>query len=111
MVDNDEVNPLGVPTTNYGWIKPTVGGDDDAWGGLLNTDLDGIDSTVKSVSTVANAAQTSGQVDAKIAAAAYVLPTASTTVLGGVKVDGATVTAAGDGTLDSAHEWCFRSTD
>ena len=75
-------------TINYGWTKPTVGASDDAWGDYLNTDLDGIDSTVKSVSTVASAAQTSGQVDAKIAAAAYVLPTASTTVLGGVKVDG-----------------------
>ena len=41
---DDEINPLGTPTTNYGWIKPTVGGDDDAWGGLLNTDADGIDS-------------------------------------------------------------------
>ena len=43
-------------TANYGWIKPTVDGSDDAWGGYINTDLDGIDSTVKGVSTVANAA-------------------------------------------------------
>ena len=53
---DDEVTPLGSPTTNYGWIKPTVGADDDAWGGLLNTDLDGIDSTVKSVSNAIPAA-------------------------------------------------------
>lgn len=45
-----------VPTANYGWIKPDVGGSDDSWGGKLNTDLDGIDTTVKSVSTVASAA-------------------------------------------------------
>ena len=95
----DEPRAGELKTINYGWTKPTVGASDDAWGDYLNTDLDGIDSTVKSVSTVANAAQTSGQVDAKIAAAAYVLPTASTTVLGGVKVDGTTIHAAGDGTL------------
>jgi hypothetical protein len=89
-------------TTNYGWTKPTVGASTDAWGGYLNADLDGIDSTVKSVSTVANAAQTSSQVDAKIAAAAYVLPTASTTVLGGVKVDGTTVAISGGGVISAA---------
>lgn len=43
-------------TTNYGWTKPTVGGDTDAWGGELNTDLDSIDATVFAVSGVANAA-------------------------------------------------------
>jgi hypothetical protein len=43
-------------TSNYGWVKPDVGASNDAWGGLLNTDLDGIDSTVKTVSNVANAA-------------------------------------------------------
>jgi trimeric autotransporter adhesin len=47
---------MTTPTANYGWIKPDVGASADAWGGLLNTDLDGIDSTVKSVSNVANAA-------------------------------------------------------
>jgi|SRR5579872_285330 len=43
-------------TTNYGWTKPTVGGDGGAWGGELNADLDGIDATVFAVSGVANAA-------------------------------------------------------
>lgn len=47
---------MGSPTTNYGWTKPTVGGDNASWGTELNSSLDGIDSTVKSVSNVANAA-------------------------------------------------------
>ena len=43
-------------TSNYGWTKPDVGGSSGAWGGNLNTDLDSIDSTVFTVSGVANAA-------------------------------------------------------
>lgn len=43
-------------TTNYGWTKPTVNSDANTWGTSLNSDLDGIDSTVKSVSNVAAAA-------------------------------------------------------
>jgi len=60
-------------TTNYGWTKPTVGGDAGAWGGELNTDLDGIDATVFAVSGVANAAlpkaggALTGRVDTKTA--------------------------------------------
>ena len=33
-------------TTNYGWTKPTVGASDDAWGGMVNANFDGIDSVV-----------------------------------------------------------------
>ena len=93
-------------TVNYGWTKPTVGASDDAWGGYLNTDLDGIDATVHSVSGVANAAypasNPAGYITAAAIPAPYVLPTrASTTVLGGVKVDGTTIKAAGDGTIST----------
>jgi hypothetical protein len=78
---DDEPRTGEAVTANYGWIKPNVGNSDDAWGGMLNADLDGIDTTVKSVSTVANAAypasnpsgyQTAAQVTA-------VLPVASST--------------------------------
>jgi hypothetical protein len=45
-------------TTNYGWVKPTVGSDADTWGGVLNADLDGIDAVAgaqaASLSTVAS---------------------------------------------------------
>ena len=73
-------------TLNYGWTKPTVGASDDLWGGYINADLDSIDSIVHGLQTSIPAP--------------YVLPTASTTVLGGVKVDGTTVTIAG-GTISA----------
>lgn len=43
-------------TTNYNWLKPSVGGDSTTWGTDINNDLDGIDTTVKAISLVANAA-------------------------------------------------------
>ena len=85
MADDEVINPLGSPTTNYGWTKPAVGGDVDAWGDMLNADLDGIDSVVHGIDTRPG----------------YTLPTASTTVLGGVKVDGSTIMIAG-GTISTA---------
>jgi hypothetical protein len=45
--------------------------------------------------------QTAGQVTAAINASAYALPTASTSTLGGVKVDGSTITIAA-GVISSA---------
>lgn len=57
-------------TTNYGWTKPEIGGSNDSWGTKLNGALDGIDTTVKAVSVVANAAA---------ASAAAALPSASYT--------------------------------
>ena len=188
-------------TVNYGWVKPNVGNSDDAWGGMLNADLDQIDAIVHGIDTRAipgpssstpvmdgtatagsatawsrgdhahphdtskydttNPAgyQTAAQVTASLAPyalvssvplasatapvmdgtanagtsaafsrgdhvhptdttryaatnpagyitaaaipAPYVLPTASTTVLGGVKVDGSTITATGGGVISA----------
>lgn len=38
---------MGSPTTNFGWIKPTVSGDTDIWGDELNLDLTDIDSLTR----------------------------------------------------------------
>lgn len=38
-------------TTKYRLAKPTVGGDADAWGGLLNTDMDGLDVLLGAITT------------------------------------------------------------
>ena len=79
MADDDDPKAGELTTANYGWTKPNVMGSDDAWGGYLNADLDGIDSVVHGIDT----------------RPPYVLPTASTTVLGGVKVDGSTISING----------------
>lgn len=36
-------------TTNYSWNKPTVGGDEDAWGGYLNSNWDDLDTLLGGV--------------------------------------------------------------
>lgn len=44
------------PTTNYGWDLPNTGGDSGAWGGLLNTILNDIDTELAATDAVADAA-------------------------------------------------------
>lgn len=36
-------------TTNYSWNKPSVGGDEDAWGGYLNGNWDSVDTLLGGV--------------------------------------------------------------
>ena len=38
-------------TTNYSWNKPSVGGDEDAWGGYLNGNWDSVDTLLGGVTT------------------------------------------------------------
>jgi hypothetical protein len=45
-------------TTNFGWTKPTVAGDNGAWGAKANTLFDDIDTDLKTVSDAVTAAQT-----------------------------------------------------
>ncbi|HEX7019008.1 MAG TPA: hypothetical protein VF159_03290 [Gemmatimonadaceae bacterium] len=60
-------------TTNFGWSKPTVGGDTGAWGAKLNDLCDDIDADLKTVKDTADGAlpkaggAMSGRFDAKTA--------------------------------------------
>ena len=40
---------MATNTTNYSWSKPTVGGDEDAWGGFLNGNWDSLDTLLGGV--------------------------------------------------------------
>ena len=117
-------------TTNYGWVKPTVGSSVDLWGGYINADLDSIDGVVHAIDTRPFGVTVSDTPPANplvgqewfdgvsgqlyvwyddgnssqwviaVNAAASLLP-ATTTVLGAVKVDGTTIKAAPDGTIST----------
>jgi len=90
-------------TQYYEWIKPTVGGDPGAWGAILNTLFDGVDSDLNDVEVVADAA----------------LPVAGGTMTGNLKLltqehtavdKGASV--SGDVTLDcSAGNFFYGTTN
>ena len=71
-------------TTNYSWNKPSVGGDEDAWGGYLNGNWDSLDTLLGGVT----------------AAQLAVLNGATVTTAELNLLDGATVTTAELNLLD-----------
>ena len=94
---------VDTPTTNYGWVIPSVGSDTDSWGGYINSDIRAIDTVVKGIDNRAFADATSdGTLWARKnatwqhithnditdwAANQYTLPVATPAILGGVKID------------------------
>lgn len=72
------------PTTNFGWDVPTVGGDSGAWGTILNTLFNDIDTDLKSVQDMAKmligALSTSGTVTINLATNRYFTITPAGTV-------------------------------
>ena len=66
------------------------------------TDMATNASVASDIATATTDMATNASVASAIAAAAYVLPEATTSTLGGVKVDGTTITADADGTIHGA---------
>lgn len=95
-------------TTNYGWTKATVGGNEDQWGSITNTIFDEIDTLLGGTSAaefatldgVTSAIQT--QIDAKA-------PTASPTFTGTATIATATITTANVTTVDFG-DWTITET-
>lgn len=71
-------------TTNFGWTKATVGGDSGAWGTVLNTLFDDIDTDLKTVQNEAKmligALATSGTVTLDLTTDRYFTITPAGTV-------------------------------
>ena len=54
---------MSTTTTNYAFLKPTVSGDSGAWGGMLNTDLDSLDSLLGGDTSITGIDINSGTID------------------------------------------------
>ena len=90
-------------TANYGWVKPTVGGDNATWGTILNTAWDDVDTDLKAVSDAAAAAQAelTALKGAQVGDIGWKLSTSAPT--GWIKGDGGTIGDASSGGTTRAN--------
>ncbi|HEX5211631.1 MAG TPA: hypothetical protein VFW22_07850 [Pseudolabrys sp.] len=89
-------------TTNYGWVKPDVGASDDTWGNKLNTNFDGVDGVVKSVSDAAAAAQTTATGAQTTATGATAAAAAAQTTANGAQTTASAALPLSGGTMTGA---------
>jgi hypothetical protein len=54
---------MATNTTTYSFQKPTVGGDEDAWGGYLNANWDSVDDLLDGTTAVTGIDINSGSID------------------------------------------------
>jgi len=69
-------------TTTYSLQKPTVGGDEDAWGGYINSNLDAIDDLLDGTTPVTGIDINSGAIDGTAIGANSASTGAFTTIVG-----------------------------
>ena len=69
-------------TTTYSLQKPTVGGDEDAWGGYINSNLDAIDDLLDGTTPVTGIDINSGAIDGTAIGANSVSTGAFSTIVG-----------------------------
>jgi len=89
---------MATNTTTYSFQKPTVGGDEDAWGGYLNANWDSVDDLLDGTTAVTGIDINSGSIDGTpIGAASASTGNFSTLSIGGTAI---TATAAELNLLD-----------
>lgn len=90
-------------TTNYGWTKPTVGGDNGTWGTIANALYDAVDAALKVVADAAAATQAelTALKGAQVGDLGWKLSTSAPT--GWIKGDGGTIGNASSGGTTRAN--------
>lgn len=90
-------------TTNYGWTKPTVGGDNGTWGTIANALFDAVDAALKVVAdaTAAVQAELTSLKGAQVGMVGHFL--VSSAPSGWIKGDGGTIGNASSGGTTRAN--------
>lgn len=101
-----DINVSSSDTTTIASALTTIDGNIDTMGGTVETldnDVEELGTQVAEIQTTVNAIPSTYATKAEIPAA-YTLPAATTSALGGVKPDGTTITVTADGTISAAAQ-------